>query len=212
MQHRRSFQVIFLLFSLAMFCAATAIASPAQTLKTLVSFNGTDGASPTSIPIQGSDGNFYGTTYQGGASNICAGGCGTVFKMTPGGMLTMLYSFCSQGVCTDGAEPVGDLVQGTDGNFYGTTSVGGANDNNGVGVGTVFKITAGGTLTTLYSFGSQPNFADGADPVAGLVQASDGNFYGTTAGGGANGWGTVFKITPNGGGLRRCSDDEIATR
>jgi uncharacterized repeat protein (TIGR03803 family) len=114
---------------------------------------------------------------------------GTVFKITATGTLTTLYSFCSQPLCSDGAQPYAGLVQGTDGNFYGTTNAGTAK-----GEGTVFKITPGGKLTTLYSFGGP----DGGGPSAGLVQATDGSFYGTTGGGVANGAGTVFKITPGG--------------
>jgi uncharacterized repeat protein (TIGR03803 family) len=109
---------------------------------------------------------------------------------------TTLYSFCSQTNCTDGNVPYAVLTQATDGNFYGTTSAGGA-----YGEGTVFKITPGGTLTTLYSFCSQgtaPNCADGFLPTGGLVQATDGNFYGTTLRGGAHNKGTVFEITPGG--------------
>jgi uncharacterized repeat protein (TIGR02543 family) len=116
-----------------------------------------------------------------------------VFKITPTGTLTTLYSFCAQSGCTDGEYPVAGLVQGTDGNFYGTTPEGGAN-----GGGTVFKITPTGTLTTLYSFCAQSGCTDGEDPVAGLVQATDGNFYGTTYEGGTDGFGTIFKITPTG--------------
>src|SRR5271166_1837884 len=212
MERRRSLQFVSLLFSLAIFCAATAIASPAQTLTTLVSFDGTNGAGPQSYLIQGSDGNFYGTTMYGGANDAPACdfgilvGCGTVFKITPGGTLTTLYSFCAQSNCTDGANPYGGLVQATDGNFYGTTYQGGAVANCGgiFGCGTVFKITPGGTLTTLYSFCAQSNCTDGVYPYAGLVQATDGNFYGTAWGGGAssaycpNGCGTVFKITSAG--------------
>src|SRR5271167_3334981 len=200
MQRRRGFQVVFLLFSLAMFCAATAIASPAQTFNTLVNFAGTNGASPNGPLVQGTDGNLYGTTSQGGATGGCGYGCGTVFKMTPSGKLTTLYSFCAGGgSCADGSLPFAGLVQATDGNFYGTTNLGGAAGScSGYGCGTVFKITPAGTLTTLYSFCSQPNCADGAQSSAGLVQATDGNFYGTTIGGGAKGFGTVFKITPSG--------------
>jgi uncharacterized repeat protein (TIGR03803 family) len=102
-------------------------------------------------------------------------------------MLTTLYNFCSRTNCTDGANPYGALVQATDGNFYGTTYYGGTNCAYVVGgCGTVFEITAKGKLTTLYSFCSQPLCADGAYPTVGLVQATDGNFYGTTDLGGAS--------------------------
>src|SRR5216683_1501666 len=95
---------------------------------------------------------------------------------------------------TNGAYPGGStLVQGTDGNFYGTTSEGGANN-----YGTVFKVTPAGVLTTIYSFCSQSNCADGSYPSGGLIQATDGNFYGVTDRGGINGDGTVYKITSAG--------------
>ncbi len=189
MQRARSFHFIFLLFSLAIFCAATPITSQAQTLTTLATFTGPNGANPQSTLIQGIDGNLYGTTYNGGVNNNCTdGGCGTVFKVTTGGMLTTLYSFCPQKGCTDGANPYAGLVQASDGNFYGTTEGGGAHQS-----GTVFKITPSGMLTTLYSFCSQGRSCpDGASPLGALVQGKDGNFYGTTSGN------TVFKITPAG--------------
>ncbi|HEV2424134.1 MAG TPA: choice-of-anchor tandem repeat GloVer-containing protein [Terriglobia bacterium] len=163
----------------------------AQTFTTLVTFDGTDGANPGAALVQALDGNLYGTTESGGLSgSLCSVGCGTVFRMTPGGTLTTLYDFCSQSNCADGFEPFfGPLIQGTDGNLYGTTVGGGAYDN-----GTIFKISLGGTLTTLHSFG----FSDGASPYSSLIQASDGNFYGTTFGGGAQFYGTVFKMTPGG--------------
>jgi uncharacterized repeat protein (TIGR03803 family) len=160
-----------------------AIASPAQTLTTLTSFNGTTGKLPDAPVIQANDGNFYGTTESGGAHNH-----GTVFKITSGGTLTTLYSFAGS---SDGQAPTAGLVQGSDGNFYGTTSIGG----NGPG-GTVFKITPSGTLTTLVTFDGSggPEF-----PSTGLIQATDGNFYGTTPQGGSHfGNGTVYKITPGG--------------
>jgi uncharacterized repeat protein (TIGR03803 family) len=169
------------------FCAMAAIAASAQeqTFTTLLSFNGTDGQEPLYGPlIQATDGNFYGTTYTGGAHTF-----GTVFKITPEGTLTTLYSFCAQANCTDGAYPYGGLIQATNGDFYGTTYAYGA------GYGTVFKITSKGVLTTLHSF----EFTDGSNPYAGLVQGTDGNFYGTTNHGGAYGlYGTVFKMTPAG--------------
>jgi len=138
--------------------------------------------------VQATDGNFYGTTWGGGSS-----GFGTVFKITPGGVLTTLYSFSGP----DGYEPHAALVQATDGNFYGTTFHGGASYypwDSDHGYGTVFKITPGGMLTTLYSF-----LPDGINPHSALAQATDGNFYGTTAGGGLCFYcGTIFMITPGG--------------
>ncbi len=149
-------------------------------LTTLHSFVGTDGISPNAGLTQSTDGNFYGTTYSGGAN-----GYGTVFEITPGGTLTTLHSFNS----SDGAQPRGELVQSTDGNFYGTTYGGGAYDN-----GTIFEITPGGALTTLYSFCGQTNCADGNNPAGGLVQATTGDFYGTTYSGGTYGDGIVYSL------------------
>jgi uncharacterized repeat protein (TIGR03803 family) len=176
--------------------------TPSAAFNTLYSFcsqsNCTDGDLPYAALVEGSDGNFYGTTEYGGAGANCPRGpsesCGTVFKITPSGTLSHLYSFCSQVGCVDGYDSYATLVQGSDGNFYGTTSAGGG---TGAG-GTVFKITPSGTLTTLYSFCSQSNCTDGDEPLAGLVQGSDGDFYGTTYRGGSNAFGTVFKITPSG--------------
>jgi uncharacterized repeat protein (TIGR03803 family) len=178
-------------------CGTVFRITPGGTLTTLHSFDWYDGASPTGALVQGTDGNFYGTTYGGGAEPRV----GTVFKITPGGALTTLYSFCAQANCTDGQQPYAGLVRGSDGNFYGTTLEGGSNTGCSLGsgtCGTVFRITPGGALTTLYSFCAQHGCTDGGNPYAGLVQASDGNFYGTTFGRGVNGYGTVFKITPAG--------------
>jgi uncharacterized repeat protein (TIGR03803 family) len=185
------------------FCAATAITSAAQTFTTLTSFGGANGNGPTAALIQGVDGSFYGTTINGGTgmgSDQCLppyGGCGTVFKVTPSGTITSLYSFCSQLNCSDGSFSHAALVRGADGDYYGTTQNGGAGCPQ-MGCGTVFKVTPSGTLTTLYNFCSRPNCPDGYGPEAGLVLASDGNFYGTTQGGGAHFYGTVFKLTPSG--------------
>ena len=180
---------------------ASAIGSPAQTFTTVVSFDVADGANPQSSLIQATDGNFYGTVVSGGANFGCGGsfGCGSVFKITPTGTLTSLYSFCSQPNCTDGDFPVSGLIQGTNGNFYGTTSGGGLSSNCDLGCGTVFMLTPAGALTTLYSFSG----TDGALPYTGsLVYGLDGNFYGTTAAGGANGnYGTVFMYNPTAGTL-----------
>jgi uncharacterized repeat protein (TIGR03803 family) len=166
----------------------------AQTFSVLQSFDSTNGANPTAALVQATNGDLYGTANGGGTNCEPVGGCGAVFKITPGGTLTTLYSFCAQSGCPDGANPYGALVQATNGNFYGTTLEGGANGN----FGTIFKITPSGALTPLYSFCSQPRCVDGANTYAGLVLATNGDFYGTTSGGGANGQGTVFKITPSG--------------
>ena len=152
-------------------------------LTTLHSFDLSDGQVPVAGLVQGTDGSFYGTASGGGAGGSNGG---TVFKITAGGTFTLLHTFNS----TDGYSPRGGLVQGRDGNFYGTTSGGGAH-----GQGTVFAITPDGLLTTLYSFCPQSGCADGSAPVAGLIQASDGNFYGTTSGGGNDNSGTIFKLS-----------------
>ena len=159
-----------------------------------------DGAIPAAGLIQGSDGNFYGSTSYGGAY-----GQGTVFRVTPAGVETVLYSFsgctfnngCGFAGSLDGAIPAAGLIQGGDGNFYGTTSSGGA-----YSVGTVFRVTPAGVEKVLYSFSGCTNngcgisgSTDGANPETGLLLGSNGNFYGTTSGLGS---GTVFEITPAG--------------
>jgi uncharacterized repeat protein (TIGR03803 family) len=143
-----------------------------------------DGGIPSAGLVQATNGHLYGTTHSGGAS-----GGGTVFKISPSGTLTTLYSFCAQSGCKDGEHPGGGLVQASDGDLYGTTSGGAANGN----YGTVFKITPSGTLTTLYNFCSQSGCGDGTY-ANGLVQATDGVFYGTTGEGGASNYGTLFAL------------------
>jgi uncharacterized repeat protein (TIGR03803 family) len=180
-------------YAVSMVFIAMAIASRAQTFTTLHSFKGVDGDYPAATLIQATDGSLYGTTLSGGSSTACTDGCGTIFKITPSGTLTRLYSFCSQTGCGDGIGPVGALLQATDGNLYGTTRNGGANYG-----GTVFRVTPSGILTTLYSFCINISCTDGDAPYAALVQATDGSFYGTTSLGGAYGYGTIFKIAPSG--------------
>jgi len=167
--------------------------NPSGSYTNLYSFAGSpnDGANPDAGLVPGSDGNFYGTTSYGGTNGVEYGGDGTVFRISPSGTYTSLYSFGSSP--TDGEIPDAGLVLGSDGNFYGTTSAGGTNDVEYGGDGTVFRISPGGSHTNLYSFGSSS--ADGEDPEAGVVQGSDGNFYGTTFYGGAGGVGIVFKLT-----------------
>ncbi|MFZ0313695.1 MAG: choice-of-anchor tandem repeat GloVer-containing protein [Candidatus Korobacteraceae bacterium] len=170
--------------------------TPAGVLTTLHDFTEADGSVPSNGLVQATDGNFYGTTAYGGPNTTCPNSdlntCGTIFKITPSGALTMLYNFAG----TDGATPQSALIQATDGNFYGTTTYGGNNNE-----GTAFKITPGGTLTTLYSFCSEANCPDGEQPVGGLVQANNGQLFGTTSGGGElgcnspYGCGTVFELS-----------------
>jgi uncharacterized repeat protein (TIGR03803 family) len=193
----------------AVFCVATAIASPAKTFNVVANFNGKNGDVPNGPLVQGATGNFYGTTQNGGAHNsnqYCTGyGCGTVFEVTPTGKLTTIYNFCSQKNCADGAMPTA-LVLGANGNFYGTTASGGANNVDicqGSGCGTFFEITPAGKLTTLHSFCAQQTCADGSAFT--LVQATNGNFYGAGGGGNRNGdagcptgCGTIVEITPEG--------------
>lgn len=175
------------------FCVVTAITMSAQTLTTLVHFKGSNGGHPDSGLLQGPDGNFYGTASTGGANDS-----GTVFKMTPAGKVSVLYSFCSLTDCDDGLNP-GQLLLAGDGNLYGYTVMGGANCHqlSGIGCGTIFKFTPQKTLITLYSFCVQTNCTDGWSPDS-LVLAADGNFYGTTFFGGLSGTGVAFKITPDG--------------
>ncbi len=144
-----------------------------------------DGANPFGGMIVGRDGNFYGTTYSGGTSNA-----GTVFQFLTNGILNILHSFTGNGSNDAGAQPLSaPLVEGADGVFYGTTSTGGTNN-----AGTIFQITAGGTLTTLFEF----NKTNGLNPYAGLSYGLNGLLYGTTVEGGTNNYGSVFQITTNG--------------
>ena len=148
----------------------------------LYSFTGgADGGNPFAGLIKDASGNFYGTTVEGGAH-----GLGTVFKLAPDGTETALWSFTG----ADGSYPEGGLIMDASGNLYGTTSSGGAD-----GDGTVFEVALNGAETVLHSFTGGP---DGKGPQAGLVMDNKGKLFGTTVFGGANGDGTVFKVTPGG--------------
>ena len=144
--------------------------------------------------IQATDGNFYGTTVQGGASSNCPlYACGTIFKITPDATYSLLYAFDG----TNGANP-GPLIQGADGNFYGTANAGGTSNNCKSGCGVVYKITPEGSFSVLYNL----DLTNGANPSP-LIQSADGKFYGTAYAGGTSasctgGCGAIFTITPDG--------------
>ncbi len=154
-------------------------------LKILYSFDGTNGASPLGGLTLGKDGNLYGAMKYGGTKDGSAG-FGTVFRMTPDGVLTSLVSFNGE----NGYDPQAPLTLGDDGNLYGTTANGGTNGGNG----TVFKMTTNGVLTSLASF----HYPNGIFPRTGVTMGGDGNLYGTTYGGGTNDYGTVYQLTTNG--------------
>jgi uncharacterized repeat protein (TIGR03803 family) len=167
----------------------------------LHTFGGSDGAIPVSVLLLDAGGNLYGTTTYGGNSECGGSGCGVVFKLSPSGTETVLYTFCSLSNCVDGERPLyGPLVRDSKGNLYGTTIFGGTySDCNGGTCGTVFKLDAGGSETVLHNFTGK---ADGDGPEAGLTIDRSGNLYGTTVSGGdlncepSYGCGVVFKITP----------------
>lgn len=159
---------------------------------------GADGADPMASLIN-VKGTLYGTTYAGGTGVQCTASCGTVFSVDPNtGAEKVLYSFCSQQACADGAEPLGALVE-VDGALYGTTSTGGTGEQACVALacGIVFAIDRKtGVETVVHSFCSQQNCVDGQSPGNGLINVG-GTLYGTTLGGGAYEGGTVFAIDPN---------------
>jgi uncharacterized repeat protein (TIGR03803 family) len=150
-------------------------------------FKCTNGNEPGGLTL-GTDGNYYGVTFVGGSENA-----GTVFKLTPGGALTVLYNFTQDG--KTGSGPVGTLALGSEGNLYGATY---SSSSRNSYAGTLFKITPTGTLTTFYTFCLSYACPDGAQPYSSPIQGNDGNFYGTTYSLGAYGGGTIYKITLHG--------------
>ena len=166
--------------------------APSGTLTSLHSFTSSEGY-PVGVTL-GTDGNLYGVTDEGGTSANCPGGsyslggCGTIFKLTPGGTFSVLYNFD----LTHGSDPFYPLTLGSDGNFYGTASDGGSSNCTG-GCGVIFSITPQGNYSVLYDFDG----TNGSSPGP-LVQAKDGTFYGTTEAGGTNNTGTMFSLTTAG--------------
>jgi uncharacterized repeat protein (TIGR03803 family) len=157
--------------------------TPSGTLTTIFQFNNAQGKFIGAPVIQGSDGNLYGTASQGGASDN-----GSIYKLSTSGILLYLYSFPGGKY---GKFPYGPLIQASDGNYYGTTNYGG----NAGDYGTVFKMDQQGVVSILYNFKGS---ADGSRPFGGVMQATDGNLYGTTSASGTNGYGTIFRISLTG--------------
>jgi uncharacterized repeat protein (TIGR03803 family) len=157
-----------------------------------------DGFFPMAGVIVNAKGTLYGTTFYGGGGTACRGGCGTVFKLTPSGKETVIHAFRGG---NDGAEPVGGLTRDTDGNFYGTTQIGGnASCNGGFGCGAIFVVTKDGAERVVFGFSG----SDGLYPRADLIADENGNLYGTTMLGGSkacngSGCGAVFEFSPTGG-------------
>jgi len=177
-------------------CAAVAIALPAQTFTTVAGFDGTNGYFPIGALIQATDGSLYGTTNGGGAT-----GYGTIFAISANdpSYLSTVYTFCPvrvYGMCPDGESPGGGLVQGADSYLYGTALYGGA-ERCEDGCGTMYRISQGGALDTVRRFCAGTECPVGQTPTI-LLQAADGDFYGTTALYGSGGFGALFKITPTG--------------
>ena len=167
--------------------------TPGGEVTTLVSFTSTSGlflgSSPNNGLSLGPDGSFYGVTASGGSTSSF----GTIYKVTQTGEFTSLALFTGATGANRGSAPRGPLVLGSDGNFYGVTSLGGTG-----GFGTIFKVTPSGVMTTLVDFTGTTGLALGSSVNGGLVEGQDGNFYGTTSTGGVGNVGTVFRVTPTG--------------
>jgi uncharacterized repeat protein (TIGR03803 family) len=152
-----------------------------------------DGASPSSGLVLATNGNFYGMTPE------IVGGGGTIFEITPTGKFTSLYTFCLAENCPDGKGPIGRLMQAANGNLYGATTGGGDSMHCAGGCGTIFQITLSGTFSIFHAFCSTTECThDGRNPRTGLIQATNGNYIGTTSGGGVSQVGIVYEITPGG--------------
>lgn len=196
---RKKSSWLFASLTVALFCAVTTLSFATDTEKVLTSFSGPDGKSPQAGLVRDSRGNLYGTTFTGALPNCKAqGGCGTVFRLSPGSNGTWHRTILHRFSGTDGGNPFGALILDSAGNLYGTTNVGGNNKctvGASVGCGTVFELSPGAsawTLKILHRFIG----TDGSGPASTLVFDKSGNLYGTTSTNGANDAGTVFQLHP----------------
>jgi len=189
-------RMLFAVCQLSVVLALLPVQLSAQTSYDVVAdFNGSVATQAWGGVIKGSDGALYGTT---AASDTPPWGCGTVYRVAPDGTFTVLHEF----VHTDGCFPVGELVEGPDGNFYGTTSAGGPNSdlpNANRGTGTIFRISPSGDFVTTHAFApfdqNTSTFPEGMYPFGTMALRTDGYLYGTANYGGARGCGTVFKVS-----------------
>ena len=221
MKGSKSVLTLGLVLACAAITLSLAVYAQAQTVTNLANFDRETGDGPFGSVMQATNGRFYGATVAGGFYRQ-----GNIFELTPDGELRDVYSFCAKplnGECTDGASAIWAPVLASDGNLYGVTAAGGSNagDYNGdddPGSGTIYKLTLGGRLTTLYTFCQTTPCIDGQGPT-GLIQGSDGNFYGTTTTGGRFREGAIFEVTPEGKftelysfcSLASCADGERPT-
>jgi uncharacterized repeat protein (TIGR03803 family) len=188
MNSRNFSHIIRAALGVAVLSLSLAVCAQAQTFTTLARFNVMNGDYAAGSLVQATDGNYYGIVGSGGKNSE-----GAVYQVTPSGVLTDIYSFCPQSNCIDGSNPNSGLILGTDGDLYGTTAYGGSSNN-----GTIFKITIEGKLKTLYNFCPAGGSCSGAYYATGLVQANDGNFYGTTSEWEFVGGGTIFELSSTG--------------
>jgi uncharacterized repeat protein (TIGR03803 family) len=192
LQFPQNFSRSVRMITLALLALGLAVCAQAQTLNYLAAFDGVNGSQPSTV-IQATDGNFYAAT----AGHAAGVEYGNVVKITPAGEISTLYNFCSKAHCSDGAWANTPPILGSDGNLYGVTSGGGSYLGNGGGWGIVYKLTLDGKLATLHTFCTVSPCLDGEAP-GGIMQAADGNLYGTTYAAGQFNAGTLFKITPAG--------------
>jgi uncharacterized repeat protein (TIGR03803 family) len=186
MTNSKSLRTLGLALACATITFSLAVRAQAQTLTYLAQFNGTNGTYPYGSLIQATDGNFYGATRSGTLLYD------EIFRVTPGGEISSVYSFCSVADCADGEHTTAPIL-GSDGNLYGVSSGG----SNYTWSGALYRLTLEGQLTTLYTFCPKANCV-GSEIPNGIIEGSDGNFYGTTFGAGANDAGSVFQVSSTG--------------